>query len=75
MYVVDMYGRIIETRNVKANSNFKFGDIYKPGTYFVRILRGTEHKEKNRLNFLTNQNRPFIKVPRFLSGLYFNMPI
>ena len=45
MRVVDMYGRIIETRNVNANSPVRFGDRYNPGTYFVRILQGKEHKE------------------------------
>ena len=33
-----MYGRIIETRNVTANSIVKFGDRYRPGTYLVRII-------------------------------------
>src|SRR5678815_3796360 len=32
MQVVDMYGRVIETRNVTANSIVKFGDRYRPGT-------------------------------------------
>jgi hypothetical protein len=45
MQVVDMYGRIIETRNVNANSTIRFGDRYSPGTYFVRVIQGKEHKE------------------------------
>ena len=45
MQVVDMYGRIIETRNVNANSPIRFGDRYNSGTYFVRIMQGKEHKE------------------------------
>jgi hypothetical protein len=45
MQVVDMYGRIIETRNINTNSLIRFGDRYNPGTYFVRILQGKEHKE------------------------------
>jgi uncharacterized delta-60 repeat protein len=45
MQVMDMYGRIIETRNVTVNSIVKFGDHYRPGTYFVRIIEGKEHKE------------------------------
>ncbi len=45
MQVVDMYGRIIETRNVNANSIIRFGDRYRPGIYFVRIIQGKEHKE------------------------------
>lgn len=43
--VVDMYGRIIETRNVNANSIVRFGDQYRSGTYFVKIIQGKEHKE------------------------------
>lgn len=45
MQVIDMYGRVIETRNVSANSNIRFGDRYRPGTYFVRIMQGKNHKE------------------------------
>jgi len=45
MQVVDMYGRIIETRNVNSNSIIRFGDRYSPGTYSVRVLQGKEHKE------------------------------
>jgi hypothetical protein len=43
MQVMDMYGRVIETREV--NSSIRFGDKYKAGTYFVRIIRGKEHKQ------------------------------
>ena len=45
MQVVDMYGRIIETRNISANSIVRFGDRYRAGTYFVRIIQGKQHKE------------------------------
>ena len=45
MQVVDMYGRVIETKNVNADSPIRFGDRYNPGTYFLRILQGKEHKE------------------------------
>jgi hypothetical protein len=45
MQVVDMYGRIIETKNVNANSLIRFGDRYNPGTYFVRVIQGKQHKE------------------------------
>jgi len=45
MQVVDMYGRIVETRNVSVNSITSFGDSYRPGTYFVKIQQGNEHKE------------------------------
>src|SRR5688572_11999452 len=45
MQVTDMYGRMIETRNINTNTVIQFGDRYKPGTYVVRILQGKEHKE------------------------------
>jgi hypothetical protein len=45
MQVSDMYGRVIETRNINANTLTRFGDRYQAGTYFVRILQGKEHKE------------------------------
>ena len=50
MQVIDMYGRVIEARNVSANpiaigSMIRFGERYRPGTYFVRIIQGKEHKE------------------------------
>ena len=43
--VVDMYGRIIETRNINANSLIRVGDRYGAGTYFVKILQGKEYKQ------------------------------
>ena len=45
MQVVDMYGRLIETKNVIANSSVRFGDKYKPGAYIVRVMQGKDHKE------------------------------
>jgi hypothetical protein len=45
MQVTDIYGRIIERRNVSANSIVRFGDRYTPGIYFVRIIQGKEQKE------------------------------
>ena len=51
MQVIDMNGRIIETRNVNANSPVRFGDRYNPGTYLVKILQGKEHKEIKLIKF------------------------
>ena len=44
MQVVDMYGRVIETRNVTANTIEKFGEKYNSGTYFVRVMQGVKQK-------------------------------
>ena len=45
MQVMDMQGRVIETRNITANSIIRFGDRYRPGAYLVRIIHGKQHKE------------------------------
>ena len=44
LQVTDVYGRIIETRNIDANSITRFGDRYRPGAYFVKIIKGKEQK-------------------------------
>lgn len=33
------------TKIVNAYSIIRFGDRYRPGTYFVRIFQGKEHNE------------------------------
>ena len=45
MQVIDIYGRVIETRNVNASSIIKIGDDYSAGTYVIRVFQGKEHKE------------------------------
>lgn len=45
MQVTDMLGRVIEVRNITANSIIEFGDKYRPGIYFIRITQGRQHKE------------------------------
>ena len=45
MQVMDMYGRMIETRAINANSITRFGDHYRPGTYFVKLIQYNQHKE------------------------------
>ena len=40
MQVTDIHGRIIETRTLLANSITSLGDHYRPGTYFLRIIKG-----------------------------------
>lgn len=42
----DQYGRSIETReNIISESAIRFGDLYRPGAYYVRVVQGKEHKE------------------------------
>ena len=45
MQVMDMQGRVIETRNITANTIIRFGDRYRPGAYLVRIIQGKQHKD------------------------------
>ena len=46
LQVFDVSGRIVETRNnVSAGSTFTLGDNYRPGSYFIRVIQGKEHKE------------------------------
>ena len=46
LQVFDVSGRIVETRNnVNAGSTFTLGDKYRPGSYFIRVIQGKEHKE------------------------------
>jgi hypothetical protein len=43
MQVIDLYGRVIETKTITANQTISFGQLYKPGAYFVKIIQGEEH--------------------------------
>ncbi len=45
MQVTDMFGRIIEVRNVVAVQTIELGDRYRPGTYVVTVIQGNRHKQ------------------------------
>jgi hypothetical protein len=45
MQVIDLYGRVIEVRNINTHSIIKFGDRYRPGSYIVRIRQGRQYKD------------------------------
>jgi hypothetical protein len=45
MQVIDIYGRMIEVKNVNANQAFSLGSAYRPETYIVKLIQGKEHKE------------------------------
>ena len=45
MQVMDMYGRVIEVRNVAAEQTIRLGDKYRSGIYIVKLIQGKEHKE------------------------------
>jgi hypothetical protein len=45
MQVIDMYGRIIETRNVSAEQTIKLGDRYRSGICIVKFIQGENHKQ------------------------------
>lgn len=45
MQVMDMHGRILETKNMIPQSTITLGEAYRPGVYMVRIISGKEIKE------------------------------
>jgi hypothetical protein len=42
--VMDISGRIIETKNITSNQTLRIGDNYRAGMYFAEILQGNERK-------------------------------
>ena len=42
--VLDITGRIVERKTVKANQTFEFGENYRAGIYFAEIVQGEERK-------------------------------
>jgi hypothetical protein len=75
MQVVDMYGRIIETRNVNANSPIRFGDRYNPGTYFCKnITRQRTQRNKAGKTFSLIRGDHLKTMPRWKPGhCFFNI--
>ena len=49
--VIDMYGRMIETRQVNPNSTTHFDNRYKAGLYVIRVTQG-KLKEEIKVNWL-----------------------
>ena len=45
MQVLDIQGRIIETKTFTPNQTISFGQLYKPGAYFVKIIQGKIYKD------------------------------
>ncbi len=45
MQVTDMYGRIIEVRNILAGQTIQLGDRYRPGTYIVKLIQRNMHRQ------------------------------
>ena len=42
--VIDISGKIIETKNVTSNQTIRIGDNYRAGIYFAEITQGNERK-------------------------------
>jgi hypothetical protein len=42
--VIDISGRIIETKNVTSNQSTRIGDNYRAGMYFAEVVQGNERK-------------------------------
>ena len=46
MQVYDQNGKLMEKReNINAGSIIKFGEQYRPGVYYLRIMQGSEQRE------------------------------
>lgn len=45
MQVFDSFGRPLEVKRVNAGETILFGDAYRPGSYFVRLVQAGKHKE------------------------------
>lgn len=46
MKVYDQLGRLIETRNnILPGTQIRFGDQYKPGSYYIQVIQGRTHRE------------------------------
>lgn len=44
LQVMDVLGRIVETKLITAGNAIRFGESYRPGAYFVRVLQGKESR-------------------------------
>ena len=42
--VIDISGRIIETKNVISGQTIRIGDSYRTGVYFAEVIQGSERK-------------------------------
>ncbi|MBB1284477.1 VCBS repeat-containing protein [Flavisolibacter sp. BT320] len=40
--VMDMLGRLVETKTTAANTNLQLGSTYRPGTYLAEVVQGSE---------------------------------
>jgi hypothetical protein len=45
MFVVDMYGRMIEQRALPNEQTITLGDKYRPGVYIVKFIQGDQSKQ------------------------------
>ena len=46
LQVYDVNGKMLDARNsVTPGLSVRFGDLYRSGTYFIRVIQGKEHKE------------------------------
>lgn len=52
MQLIDIQGRLIETRNVTPNSVITFGEKLIAGVYLVRVIQGKVHKELKLVKLL-----------------------
>ena len=44
LLIMDISGRIIETKSVTSNQTIRIGDNYRAGMYFAEVVQGNERK-------------------------------
>ncbi|MDB5224109.1 MAG: Por secretion system C-terminal sorting protein [Chitinophagaceae bacterium] len=45
LYVLNVMGRVIESRTLISDKPITFGDMYRPGAYYIRVIQGKEQKQ------------------------------
>ena len=43
--VFDRLGRLVEKKNLPAGSMIRFGELYRPGTYYMKVIQGDQLKK------------------------------
>jgi hypothetical protein len=52
LQVFDQYGRMLETQKIYPGTTLNIGAMYRPGTYYIRILQGKQHREAKPIKIL-----------------------
>jgi hypothetical protein len=45
LQIVDVMGRVVESRTLLPSETITFGNTYRPGSYYIRVTQGKEQKQ------------------------------